>query len=395
MWWFTLFFGMFGLHHLLLRSPQTALVFAVANFFTLGYMYFYDLIQLSTYGGNTTETLNKNGLQHPWGALGLAQGMWTDPPPSNSKPAKPDPNAPPSPWWFFLYAFVLPLAPLALLIAGDTKNALSRFSYLTIIPFGLLGFLFYGISILADYWTLLAKPADLLVFGAKRFFPFTFFGMDGDGHSPRLTLKRDLPEPICPPAGNPILGAIFEVVKFVLRLTLPVLYVVNPPAAASLDAALNTTAEAGGKIVNAAKVVVTAAETAAETAVTTADIATDVAVHAVEDGTKVIKTVGKLAGNIQGLSQGGLASAAAAVKDPKALLNKEGLANIKEVVKNPQALLNKQEGGGKETKSTLDWLALGSLSAVVLGGFLLAGGRSLQNANTNARDDTPPGPDDA
>jgi len=79
MWWFTLIFGMFGLHHLYLRSPQTALIFFIANCVSLGYLWAYDLTQLSSAGGYTTEILNKHGLAHPWGAMGLAQGMWKEP----------------------------------------------------------------------------------------------------------------------------------------------------------------------------------------------------------------------------------------------------------------------------------------------------------------------------
>ena len=78
MWWFTLFFGWTGIHHLYLRSPQTALIFLIANTITLGYPLWYDLIQLSdeSIGGLGTEGLNKYGLGHMWGAMGLAQGMW-------------------------------------------------------------------------------------------------------------------------------------------------------------------------------------------------------------------------------------------------------------------------------------------------------------------------------
>jgi hypothetical protein len=380
MWWFTLFFGFFGLHHLLLRSPQTALVFAIVNLLSFGYLWFYDLIQLSSSGGHDTNSLNKYGLAHPWGALGLAQGMWLAPespsntPPSSNLPTNNNPTnvqqgggeGPPSPWWFFAYSLLLPISPLAHMIAGDKQNALSRFGFLTIIPFG---FLLYGAAMAYDYWSLLGKPADLTLFGTKRFFPFTVFGYHADGHSPNIQTTQPLPEPQCPPAGNWVLGTIFEVVKFVLRFALPVLYVVNPPLALSLDQALNVTAESGGKIVNTAKVVVDAAQTTAETAVKTADIAADSAVKIAEDGSKVIKTVGKLAGNIEGLASGPMAKAQAAMKDPKALLS--------------------QQGGGQSSYTSLDIFTAGGLAAVVVGGFLLAGGRRFLR-NADQPDDTPP-----
>lgn len=386
MWWFTLFFGFFGLHHLLLRSPQTALVFAVLNCLSFGYLWFYDLIQLSSSGGHDTESLNKYGLAHPWGALGLAQGMWlaseepekaekntnsrntpsnTNSPSNTTQQGGGNDASPPSPWWFFAYSLLLPISPLAHMIAGDKQNALSRFGFLTVIPFG---FLLYGAAMAYDYWSLLGKPADLTLFGTKRFFPFTLFGYHADGYSPNIQTTQPLPEPQCPPAGNWVLGAIFETIKFVLRFVLPVLYVVNPPLAFSLDQALNVTAASGGKIVNTAKVVVDAAQTTAETAVKTADIAADSAVKIAEDGSKVIKSVGKLAGNMEGLASGPLAKAQAAMKNPKALLS--------------------QQGGGSQ-KTTLDWVAGGGLAAVVVGGFLLAGGRRFLN-NASQPDDTPP-----
>ena len=40
-------------------------------------------------------------------------------------------------------------------------------------------------------------PGDLFVFGSKRFFPFTFLGMDPDNHSPNITAKVDYAP--CPP----------------------------------------------------------------------------------------------------------------------------------------------------------------------------------------------------
>ena len=75
MWWFTLVFGALGLHHYMLRSPQTGMIFFLTNILLCGYPWFYDLIQLSSYG-ESMEELNEFGLGHPWGPLGMAQGMW-------------------------------------------------------------------------------------------------------------------------------------------------------------------------------------------------------------------------------------------------------------------------------------------------------------------------------
>jgi hypothetical protein len=45
MFWFTVFFGWFGAHHLMLRSPLTAFLFFLTNTFMGGYWYFFDLIK--------------------------------------------------------------------------------------------------------------------------------------------------------------------------------------------------------------------------------------------------------------------------------------------------------------------------------------------------------------
>ena len=109
MWWFTLFFGFFGLHHLLLRSPQTTILFAIVNMMSFGYLWFYDLIQLSSSGGNDTNSLNTYGLAHPWGPLGLAQGLWMTPEEAEAKQKEPaSEEGPPSPWWFSPMLFSSP-----------------------------------------------------------------------------------------------------------------------------------------------------------------------------------------------------------------------------------------------------------------------------------------------
>jgi len=81
MFWFTVFFGWFGAHHLMLRSPLTALLFFLTNTFLGGYWYFFDLLQL-TY--SSYDELNTYGLGSPFLVeFGIAVGMWKD----DKKPA--------------------------------------------------------------------------------------------------------------------------------------------------------------------------------------------------------------------------------------------------------------------------------------------------------------------
>lgn len=88
MWWFTLVFGLLGLHHLLFRSPHTWILFLIFNTLTFGYWWLFDLIQLSEGGG---IDLNTYGLETPWGPAGIAQGMF------KNYTFKPYVNAPPAP----------------------------------------------------------------------------------------------------------------------------------------------------------------------------------------------------------------------------------------------------------------------------------------------------------
>ena len=374
MWWFTLVFGMFGLHHLYLRSPQTALIFLIGNFVSLGYLWAYDMVQLSSSGGYTTETLNKHGLAHPWGAMGLAQGMWADP------EALDDKGEAPNPLWFVLYALLIPCAPLAQMIAGDTNNAVSRFADLTIIP---LGFLFYLCAMFYDYWILFSNPADLLVAGSKRFFPFTYLGMDADGHSARLTGKSEIKP--CPP------DTIF---KTIIRISLPILSYFFPGIGKSISAALDT-------------------KDAIVTAVTTAkEVVVDKGLAKVAQVTDAAAKVGALSSGLASGVGSSVASATAKLSNP-GFASTIGTLAPSPVVAVPtlaQGMVPSTNGksqfinpttgqgygtmvGGRRLESarkentfnTLDYTALGALGAVIGGGLLLSASR-----NVGSKNDTPP-----
>ncbi len=209
---FTIFFGLFGLHHFYLRSPQTGLLILITNLLTLGYPWIFDIIQLST---KTHEDLQEKGLDLPWSVAGIAQGMWINPDEKDSDflPKGPMTNAlkrfgrslrtckpedqnqvgggeeeenpgPPNPLWFLLYSLLLPLSPLSRLIAGDTDNALLGLLNLTIIP---LGFIFFAVTIVYEYYMLFTNPANVVYHGIHRVFPFTKLGYAEKGFSPRIT----------------------------------------------------------------------------------------------------------------------------------------------------------------------------------------------------------------
>ena len=515
MWWFTLAFGFFGLHHLYLRSPQTALIFCIANFLTLGFPWFYDLIQLSS-AGETLESLNKHGLNTHVYLLGVAQGMWKKdealipsfavreaetkgsapavpfvpkpisefggnpapapatatapaPAPTPSEPWTPRPisefggnpapataaapapsepwtprpisefggnpafaaapapahapapasepwtprpisefggnpkapapapappapaefgaapltraekyaklmsiksaaakreekarapyglawtattgrwtgkqrggglDGPPNPTWFLLYALLIPMAPLAQLIAGDTNNAVSRFLDLTIIP---LGFLFYYCAFMYDYFILLFYPADLFVAGSKRFFPFTYLGMDIEGHSERLTGISEIKP--CPADG-------FIMTMF--RIALPILSVVSPGLAESIKAALDTANK-------------------------TKEIVIDQGLEKINKATRIAKQASDLATTVGSLGP------MPQLQVPHLQVPQMSAQTAQRAALGLPVML----GGAlpKEPFSPLDYAALGSLGAVIAGGFILSMNRT--------QNDSPPKP---
>jgi hypothetical protein len=489
MWWFTLTFGFFGLHHLYLRSPQTALIFCIANFLTLGFPWFYDLIQLST-AGETLESLNKYGLNTHVYLLGIAQGMWkkdeplipsfavreqaqkSAPAPEPSAPAPvpkpisefggnpksapasasapapepsaPEPSAPPAspepfipkpsefggnpkaapasaptpepfvpkpisefggnpkaptsapapvptpisefggnpkapltskekyeklmaikppqqkirekqlssvglspswatfgkqkgggqegppnPTWFLLYALLIPIAPLAQLIAGDTNNAVSRFLDLTIVP---LGFLFYLCAFIYDYMILLLYPADLFVAGSKRFFPFTYLGMDPEGHSERLTGVSEIKP--CPADG-------FIITMF--RISLPLLSYFFPGLGQSVEAALSTAQK-------------------------TKEIVVDQGLEKINKATRIAKQASDIAATVGSLGpMPGLQVPLSAQTAQRAAMGLPVMV------------------GGAQGFTALDYAALGSLGAVIAGGFVLSLNRSKNDSPPNPR----------
>jgi hypothetical protein len=360
MWWFTLVFGFFGLHHFLLRSPQTGLIFLIANIISLGYLWFYDLIQLSSEekGGVSDDSLDKHGLSWGFGALGLAKGMWVSGNAEQTE-AEAGEDAPPNPFYFLAYALLIPIAPLAQLIAGDTYNSVSRFLDLTVIPGG---FLFYLCAMIYDYMILFLFPGDLMVFGSKRFFPFTFLGMDPDNHSPNITAKVDYAP--CPPD-----NMFTTLIKIMIPLA---------------------------KQIPGVSVVATAVETALDTAKVVKEQVVEKGVEKAQKVARVVGQVGQLATSIPQAvaSAGGAASslAASAVVPSLPASLPQGTQGTQGTQGPP--VRGTMVGGARQTKessyNSLEYLTLGSLAALVGGGLLVGINRGLETYIVKGKDDSPP-----
>jgi hypothetical protein len=75
MFLFTLIFGSFGLHYVMLRTPILAVLFIIVNSLTMGYWWYYDLLQLAF---TSVDDLNAHGLGSPFlFQYAVAVGMWT------------------------------------------------------------------------------------------------------------------------------------------------------------------------------------------------------------------------------------------------------------------------------------------------------------------------------
>ncbi len=336
---FTIMFGFFGLHHFLLRSPQTGLLFFLANIFTLGYCYFYDIIQLAS---TPVQELNTYGMSLPWGPAGIAKGMWVcgDSPPCSTAP---------NPWWFFAYALLLPFAPLAKLITGDSSNALIGFLNLTVMP---LGWIILGLTNLFEYFKLFFKPADLFMFGIDRAFPYTMLGWDKRGNNQRITGKEPSKPTENQPSESDNQPFYIRWWKITMEILGPIIQALIPPQVAIAIGATSLAATQGAKT--------------AESVLKTAEVVSEQAQSTISSAGQVAKKIANLATSIPDAATGALAKASQMSTD---------LGSLKSNGLNTKALQVLQ-GGGNDS-SYFDYAILGILGAVLGGGFLLHTGRTF------------------
>jgi len=91
----TIFFGLFGLDHLALRSPLTAILKFISIVPLLGFWYFYDIAQAI----GEREYVEKFGIGVPfYGPTGIGAGMF-----SGTKGIPEAPKDIPGPWRYFAY----------------------------------------------------------------------------------------------------------------------------------------------------------------------------------------------------------------------------------------------------------------------------------------------------
>jgi hypothetical protein len=336
--------GWFGLDHLYLRSPLTALAKAFVNIFSLGFWYFYDILQFTV----DRDTVKEYGASIPfYGPIGVGSGMFLGPGEVVAEESI-------APWRYILFA-LFTLIPLGLdfVVAGDYVGAgLRLFTTISIILWP-LGFV-WGCINMYRAWL---KPADVFEYGTYRIWPFNWF-VDVN-HSVKGILapgSAETPEPACKQKG--VVESIME----------PVTTVVGVAAKAATDVVLEPVATALDGVAAIPAAVAVPLKAAVEQGLA----------PTVTAGLKVghlapaaIAAVPKVAANVS--------SKLAVMSDPKALAATAAIAA-------------KQVGGGVSGLGGISDAALiFTLSVLVFGGAILTAIRSRDNGPSE-ENDTPPNP---
>lgn len=230
--------GFFGLDHLLLRSPRTAVMKTVVNIVSLGFWYFYDIVQLFS----EPAAVAAGGLRIPVvGEVGLGAGILS------GGAAAAAPASSPSPWRFAAYALLvwIPLG-FANFVASDYTGGIAKF-VLTFSPFFLFTFLW---AIFSTYRTYFATP-DLLTKGTERLFPITY-ALGKHGMATGIMEPAAAARAASQAGGSGIVGTV---ISWILSVFLPFLGPLKEPALK----AVATTGKFGTSAFEGAKATVTTA----------------------------------------------------------------------------------------------------------------------------------------
>lgn len=185
----TVLFGFFGIDHLLLRSPMTAILKFIVNLLSLGFWYWYDVLQVFT----DFDNFKKYGYSIPiFGPAGLGAGL------VHEKGAPEAPKNSPSPFYFLAFA-LSSLIPYGVshVIAGDYVGAFLKF----ILSVSFFTFLFGWLWAFYTFGNMVFNSKSLFENGADRLFPVSVV-VGQYGPAPHLTTVKQSTtekEPDCPP----------------------------------------------------------------------------------------------------------------------------------------------------------------------------------------------------
>lgn len=241
----TVVFGFFGLDHFWLRSPLTGLMKLVANFLTLGFWFFYDIIQVFS----DADAVKKYGLSIPiMGPAGIGAGMFLE---EGESPTSKSPLR----YVFYVILLLLPLTfGLEYVVAGDMAGA--GFKFLIT----LFWFIFLPIVIIYTIMNLLhavVKPESLFEHGTYRLFPVSaVIGPRGVAAAGVLG-PHDAPDPdaVCSAGLGAVVKPVSDVVKSLVEK-------ITAPATAAVTAASGAVTAVAKTVETGATVTTTAFDTA-------------------------------------------------------------------------------------------------------------------------------------
>ena len=155
--------GLFGIEQLYLRNPIGMFIKIMGNILTLGFLYFFDIVQLVS----DSENIKKAGIQYPLiGPTGIGAGIFKD------GEAKEAPEDTPQSWKYIVFA-ILTLLPFGgeHFFVGDTGGGLLKLVS-TINPFLWPLAIFLGV---VSIYKAFIGVDGLFMNGLQRVWPLTMF----------------------------------------------------------------------------------------------------------------------------------------------------------------------------------------------------------------------------
>jgi hypothetical protein len=155
------FTGLFGIDHLILRSPITALLKFLSIVPLFGFWYFYDIAQVT----GERELVEKYGIGVPfYGPTGIGAGMF------HNQGATEAPNNSPRPWRYLIYVFTTFFSiffPINKLVLGDYMGAIVHLLMYVLFPLTFFAIIwtFY------DMYRVIFDTEGIFDNGPARFFP--------------------------------------------------------------------------------------------------------------------------------------------------------------------------------------------------------------------------------
>ena len=203
--------GFLGLDHLVLRSPKTALLKFLVNCISLGFWYWYDIVQVFA----DTDFVRTYGYSIPGvGPVGLGAGIL-----HQEIPVGKAPPASPSPFLYLAYSLLIAVPfGISHFIAGDYYGGAMKFFLSYVIFTFLLGWIWAAYS---TFMVIFNTPT-LVEKGTDRMFPATLF-MDAFGPAPNLMIPKPGEESSQEENASSFFNWIFGCLGFLKPLEKPVL----------------------------------------------------------------------------------------------------------------------------------------------------------------------------